>query len=226
MVAGRRTFERRSTTPWCASSRRTASKTDPAQAALRHHGSARGPRAGHRRVQAGLAGRRRPQGRPPGLFRDLLPRPGARPDACRTSARAEARVRPHRGASGIRDSPKPVRRRQLPGRLGVDAAWPRRSPDIDGSGGDQRRAHVLLGRATMARTRCATPAGMLGGAWLALLASDLGDGQVRRRPPRRQFRVPQPGEHLLSTSTTTCSPRSTPSRSASSSSSAGGAATS
>ena len=52
-------------------------------AALRDHRPARRPRPGHRRLQGRFAGRRRAARGTPGLLRDLLPRPRARPDAAR-----------------------------------------------------------------------------------------------------------------------------------------------
>ena len=69
------------TTPWSASRRRPARRADrPEAAPLRHHRSARRPRRRHRRLQVRQPGRRRAAPRPSGLLRDLLPRPGARPD--------------------------------------------------------------------------------------------------------------------------------------------------
>ena len=49
----------RPTTRWCASSRRRACDVDDADAPVRDHRSARGPRSRHRRLQGGFRGRRR-----------------------------------------------------------------------------------------------------------------------------------------------------------------------
>ena len=69
------------------------------------------------------------------------------------------------------------RRRQLPGRLGGDDARRRSNPDLTGPDRDQRRADVLLGAATTARTRCATPAACSAAPGSRSLASDLGAGK-------------------------------------------------
>ncbi len=68
--------------------------------------------------------------------------------------------------------------------------------------------------------------GNLGGTWLVLDDGRPGQRRVRRRLPRRELREPEPGQHRSGTSTTTCTPTSTPSRRASWNSSAGGAASS
>ena len=115
---------------------------------LRDHRPARRPRPGHRRLQGRLAGRRRAARGPPGLLRDLLPRPGAGPDAARRlRGRAAVRAQGARAASG---QPEAGDRRQLPGRLGGDDAG-RRRPGRHRADRDQRRADVLLGRRVAGR---------------------------------------------------------------------------
>ena len=63
---------------------------DPCAASLPHHRSARRPRPRHRRLQGRLAGRRRAARRTSGVFRHLLSRPRARPDAARRLPRRAA----------------------------------------------------------------------------------------------------------------------------------------
>ena len=76
----------------------------PQAAALRHHRPARRPRRRHRRLQVGQPGGRGAAPRPSGLFRDLLPRPGARPD--------HPRHHPGRGDLPASASTKRIRKRR------------------------------------------------------------------------------------------------------------------
>ena len=149
------------------------------EAAVHHRGPARGTRAGDRRVQAGLAGRRRPEGRPPRLLRDLLRPAGARARRCRTSARPRrSSSRPWR--TGTRTAPsRPLWATARA--AGRPCCWP-------------RRTRTSRGRWSSTAPRCPTGAaagsggegenpmrylgGLMGGAWLALLTSDLGNGLV------------------------------------------------
>ena len=57
--------------------------------------------------------------------------------------------------------------------------------------------------------------GLLGGSWLASLVGDLGHGKFDGAYLVNNFESLEPGEHLLEEATTTCTPRSTPSRRAS-----------
>ena len=76
-------------------------------AALRHHRSARGPRPRHRRLQGRFAGRRRAARRPSGLFRHLLPRSRAGPDAARrVRRRAAVRAQGARACTRTARSPR------------------------------------------------------------------------------------------------------------------------
>ncbi len=196
----------------------------PEAAALRDHRSARRPRPGHRRLQGRLAGRRRAARGAPGLFRDLLPRSRARPDAARRlRGRAAVREEGARAASG---EPEAGDRRQLPGRLGGDDARRvgsgRHRPDRD-----QRRADVVLGRRIPGGRRRQPDAlrRRHAGRHLAVVVRGRpGRRHLRRRVSGRELREPATRPTRSGTSTTTCSPTSTPSPRASSSSSAGGAA--
>ena len=101
-------------------------------------------------------------------------------------------------ASCIRQ-PEAGDRRQLPGRLGGDDA---RRLEARGHRPDrhQRRADVVLGRRWRegeGDNPMRYAGGMLGGTWLASLAADLGDGQIRRRAPGAELREPESGQHVL-----------------------------
>ena len=79
----------------CAGAHRAAGGRDRRREAppLHHHRSARRPRSRHRWLQGRFAGRRGAARRPPGLFRDLLPRAGAGADhAGRLRRRAPVRA--------------------------------------------------------------------------------------------------------------------------------------
>ena len=130
----------------------------PEEAAVRDRRPARRPRPRHRRLQGGERGRRRAARRPPGLLRDLLPGARARPD--------DRGRRPRRGrcSSG--------RSRELhpdadgkPVVIGnCQAGWAimmlaAAAPERRRHRRDRRLAAVLLGRASRASIRCATPAG-------------------------------------------------------------------
>ena len=215
----------RSTTRWCASCRPKGVTVDP----KRRPYVIIDPRAGHGPgiggfkddSQVGVALR---DGHPVYFvifFRE--PEPG--PDAARRVRRPSA-VRARRCASCIRTAPKPVDRRQLPGRLGGDDARRRQSrrhrPDRD-----QRRADVVLGR-RLERGRGRQPDALCRRPARRHLAR-LAHGRPRQRHVRRrlagaELREPRIRPTPSGTSTTTSSPTSTPSRRASSSSSAGGAA--
>ena len=143
MIADARTFERPANYALRAHHPAGWRQDRPGPPALRHHRSARRPRAGHRRVQAGLAGRRGAQGRAPGLLRDLLSRARARADPRGRLAR-RGRVPPHRRRAPSED-PQAGRDRQLPGRLGLHARRRRRAGSRRAHR-DQRGADVLLGR--------------------------------------------------------------------------------
>ena len=196
---------------------------DPDKRAVRHHRSTRRPRARHRRLQGGLAGWRRAQGGPSGLLRDLLPRTdgGTDPRRCRAG---RSRVPAHRARA-------PPRARQAGGRSAIARAAGRPcwsgalDPDVRRPHRGERRADVVLGR-----QRCREPDALRRRHARRDLARAAGQRSwrraVRRGLPRRELRVPEPGEHATSTSTTISSPRSTPSPSASWNSSAGGAASS
>ena len=190
------------------------------QAALRDRRSARGPWPGHRRLQGRFGGRCRALRRPSGLLRDLLPRSVSRPDACRRHGR-RSRIHPHRRRA---PSAQPEARdhRQLPGRVGGDDARGR-AAGYRRPARHQRRADVVLvgQRRRFADALHGRPAGRR--VAVAVLGG-LGRGQVRRRQPRLQFRIPESRRTRCGTSGITCSRTSTPSRNASSSSNAGGAA--
>ena len=162
-------------------------------AALCHHRPPGGPRRGHRRLQAREPGGGGAPGRLPGLFRELPPRPRARP----------AHRRRHRGRGGLRargDAPPPGGaaaggRRQLPGRLG---------------GADARGDEPGPGRADPAQRRAG---GRLGGRGRPephalqrrragrALARHAGLGPrprgLRRRPAGGELREAEPEPELL-----------------------------
>ena len=128
-----------------------------AQAAVRRRRPARRPRSGDRRLQGRQRDRRRHARRSPLLLRGLPARAGARADD-----------RGHHGGRGrlprAGDRAPPRRRRQargdrqLPGRLGDDDGG--RGPARSCSARSSSRAPPCpTGRACMAATRCATPAG-------------------------------------------------------------------
>ena len=194
----------------------------PQAAALRHHRPARRPRRRHRRLQVGQPGRRGAAPRPPGLFRDLLPRSGAGPDHPRHHPRRGRLPRAH-----PRAAPRGAEaggHRQLPGRLGGDDAR-RLAARAHRRHRAERRAAVLLGGRARpepdALPRRPRRRVLAGGA----------DGrprqrQVRRRQPGAELREPVAGAIPGSRSTTTCLPTWTRRRRASSNSRSGGAATS
>ena len=195
----------------------------PEQAAVRRDRPARRPRPGHRRLQDRQRDRHRAEARTPVLLRDVLSRAGAGPDH-RVGLRRRGRVHAQGERAAPRRRRQAVRHRQLPGRLGADDARRARAaarrPDPA-----RRVADLLLGG-----RRRQEPDALLGRA----AGRDV-DGlarrrprprQVRRRLSRQQLREPEPLEHLLGASSTTCTRKSTPSASASSSSRSGGAATS
>ena len=146
-------------------------------ASLRHHRSARRPRPGHRRLQGRFAGRRRAARRAPGLFRHLLPRPGAGTDAARR-LRGRAGSSCTRCASSIRESPKPA---IIGNCQGGWAAMMLAAADPDDTG------PIVINGAPMSYWGGAWQegagdnpmryaGGMLGGTWLSSFAADLGNG--------------------------------------------------
>ena len=166
----------------------------PRQAAVHRLRPARRARPGHRRHEARQRDRHGPAGRPSLLFRRLPAQPHAGPDGRgRLPRRGELR----RGGGGA----PPCRRRQagadrqLPGRLadhddGGAAAGTRR-PDHAG-----RIAAVLLGR--RARQEPDALSRRRARRHLADRAHRRPrQRHLRRRPPDRQFRIRQPGQHLL-----------------------------
>ena len=144
---------------------------------------------------------------------------------CSTSARPKPHF-VHKVRELHPESPKPVDRRQLPGRLGGDDAG-RFRPRRHRADRHQRRADVLLGRRLGGGRRRQPDAlrGRPARRHLAVVAGRRpGQRRLRRRLPGPELREPAIRPTPSGTSTTTCSRTSTPSRRASSNSSAGGAA--
>ena len=110
--------------------------------ALGHHRSARRARQRHRRLQKQVRGRRRLTGWASGLFRHLLSRARAGPDA---GGRMRGRSGVHAGGPRAPSAqPEAAGHRQLPGRLGGHDSR-RHASRSDGPDRDRRRAAVLLG---------------------------------------------------------------------------------
>ena len=140
-------------------------------------------------------------------------------DVCAAEAAfLEAVIARHPEAEG-----KPVRDRQLPGRLAdhddcgasgpscsARSSWPvRRSP---------------TGRASADSNPMRYLGGLLGGTWLTALVRRSRRRHLRRRQARRQLRIAEPGQHTIGTSPTISTRRSTPKPRAISTSRPGGAA--
>ena len=143
MIADARTFERPANYALVRIIPPDGVKTDPERRPFVIIDPRAGHGPGHRRLQAGLAGRSSAQGGASGLLRDLLPRAGAWANPRGRLAR-RGRVPAHRRRATSED-PKARRDRQLPGRLGLHArrrrrAGPRRAHR------DQWGADVVLGR--------------------------------------------------------------------------------
>ena len=193
------------------------------QAPVPGHRSARRPRTGHRRLQDRQRDRHRAQARTSLLLRDVLPAAGPRADH-----RIGVLGRDRLPAQGERAAPagggRPVPDRQLPGRLGADDAG-RADPRRDRARSCWPARRCRTGRASSARTRCATPAACSAApgrrrCW-ATSATASSTARTSSTTSRASTRPTPTGA-----SSTTSTPRSTPSRPASCSSRSGGAATS
>ena len=167
----------------------------PPQAADRRRRPARRARSRHRRHEARQRNRRGAARRPPGLFRRLPAEAGRRADD-------RGRL-PRRGglSRGGRRSAIPRRKASRSSSRNCQAGWQIMMtaavrPELAGV--------IMLAGTPLsywAGVRGKNPmrylGGTLGGTWLTALAGDLGAGHFRRREPDRQFRVPEPGQHLL-----------------------------
>ena len=193
----------------------------PGQAAVRGGRPARRSWPRHRRHEAGQRDRRRPGGRPSLLLRRLPAEPDARARRSRMSARPK-RLSCEEVARAASRSGGQAGDRQLPGRL-ADHDDGRDPPGAVRADHARRLAAVLLG----GRARPQSDALSRRHARRHL---DDGAGgrsrqrRLRRRQPRRQFRIAESGEHLLGKGLRRSIRRSTPRRPASSTSRPGGAA--
>ena len=145
-------------------------------AALRHHRSARGPRAGHRRLQGRLAGGRGAARGPSGLFRDFLPEPQpgqTLPDVCAAEQQFVRKVR-----SLHPNSSKPAIIGNCQG------GW---AAMMLAAAGPDDTGPIVINGAPMSYWGGAWQegegdnpmryaGGMLGGSWLASFAADMGNG--------------------------------------------------
>ena len=180
----------------------------PAQAAVRRRRSARRPRAGDRRLQGRQRDRRGDARRPSLLLRRLPARAGARPD----DRGRHARPRPRSSSGSIELHPeaegKPVRDRQLPGRLGGDDGGrdPARSCSARSSSPGAPLSYWagVRGKNPMRYT-----GGLLGGSWLTALAGDSAHGKFDGAWLVQNFENMNPS-NTSGPSSTTSTPRSTP----------------